>query len=178
MKRILKRAGLSLAGLLLLAGLAAITFKGYREETTLESASPNISSQQAQQREQLLARLKFDTADQGDCVVHDAWLEKSSAWTTRAWFGFHLKTEELPMTLMYVVQEIPASPLSASNLHFNEENPVAILVGSSSQRFFDGEHAYWMFASNTVFPPPDVLKFSCGEKEFSAQVEYLPAPAN
>ena len=158
--------------LLIIVILLGLGYIGYKEEVSLTSSPAGISSEAVQREGKLLARLSFDASDHGDCSVHDSWLEKMSVWTSRTWFGFNLGAKENPITLIYVVVNIPSDPLAASRLEFIEENPAAILTGSTSQTVYVDDKRYWFFASNTVFPPPDKLKFKCGEKEFIAKVVF------
>ncbi len=119
-----------------------------------------------------MAKLRFDAPSFGDCSVHDAWLEQSSTFVTRSWFGIRLGNETIPTAAIHVVLNMPKDPfLPAQSLSFDEANPTASslgLTGSFTQTVKINAKRYRLFSSNTVFPPPAVMKFSCGDAHSNA----------
>jgi hypothetical protein len=149
---------LILTGIIALVGYKA----GYKEETSLNSNPSALSSADALTQQKRLAKLVFDKNTFGDCTIHDAWLEEIQAYQSSSFFGMNLGAKTIPMTAIYVVREIPEHPMQSQSLEFVEKNEQAILTGSSSQPVDIDDKRYWFFSSNTVFPPPAILKFACG----------------
>lgn len=152
--------------------VSAVAYRGYWVNASTSSTSTALSSDQSQAQGKLLARLRFDAASFAECVIHDAWLEKSSTLVTRGWFGIRLGSETVPTTAIQAVLDVPADPLrSMGSLSFDEANPTASslgLTGSFAQTITINAKRYRLFGSNTVFPPPAVMKFSCGDAHANA----------
>lgn len=162
----MKRLFLFLALVVVVVVLALVAYRGYRVNASTSDVSTAVSSDESRAQGRLLAKLRFDAPSFGDCSVHDAWLEKSSTFVTRSWFGIRLGKETIPTAAIHVVLNIPKDPLqSAESLSFDETNPTASdlgLTGSFTQTVTINARRYWLFGSNTVFPPPVVMTFSCG----------------
>ncbi|WP_159274854.1 hypothetical protein [Variovorax boronicumulans] len=164
--RPVKRFALLAAGAVALLIASAVAYRGYRVNVSTYDTSTAVSSDESRAQGRLLAKLRFDAPSFGDCSVHDAWLEKSSTFVTRSWFGIRLGNETIPTAAIHVVLNIPKDPfLSAQSLSFDETNPTASslgLTGSFTQTVTINAKRYRLFGSNTVFPPPAVMTFSCG----------------
>jgi len=162
----MKRFALLAAAVVAVLIASAVAYRGYRVNTSTSDTSTAVSSDESQAQGRLLAKLRFDAPSFGDCSVHDAWLEKSSTFVTRSWFGIRLGKETIPTAAIHVVLNIPKDPFqSAESLSFDETNPTASslgLTGSFTQTVTINAKRYWLFGSNTVFPPPAVMQFSCG----------------
>ena len=162
----MKRLLLSVAVVVAVLIASAVAYRGYRVNTSTSDTSTAVSSDESRAQGRLLAKLRFDAPSFGDCAVHDAWLEKSSTFVTRSWFGIRLGNETVPTAAIHVVLDMPKDPfLPAQILSFDETNPTASslgLTGSFTQTVTINAKRYRLFGSNTVFPPPAVMKFSCG----------------
>lgn len=168
----MKRSLLPIAMVVAVLIASAVTYRGYWVNTSTSDISTAVSSDESQAQGRLLARLRFDAPSFGECSIRDAWLEKSFTSVTRGWFGIRLGGETIPSTAIHAVLHIPADPFrSVESLSFDETNPTASrlgLTGSFTQTVTINAKRYWLFGSNTVFPPPAVMKFSCGEAHSNA----------
>lgn len=171
----MKRLFFSAAILAAIAVLSLVAYRGFWESANTSSTSLALSSDQAQAQGRLLARLRFDPASFGGCSVHDAWLEESSTYVARGWFWIRLEKETVTTTEIHVVMAMPDDPAHPStHLSFEETDPAANrlgVTGSSTQSVRVNGVRRSMFDSNTVFPPPAVMKFTCGEGTSQAVVE-------
>lgn len=170
----MKRLFLFAAVVVALLILSWVTYNGFWESANTSSSPVTLSSSHAQAQGRLLARLRFDPPVFGGCSVHDAWLEKSSTYVARGWYRIRLGNETVQTTAIRVVMDMPEDrTLPPTHLSFEESNPAAYrlgLTGSATQPLNTYGARYQMFESNTVFPPPAIMKFSCDYAMWNATV--------